>query len=157
MTTEVKVVCGDCWRLDQFVCRPWCAYCKELELFWLKNWNTSDLSIGQSYYRFCTHSSLCVMAALVHGMPMAQNTVGLVGRCRTMADVEMIALHSTYTTTEYHSARHAQYIAQFNSLKRNHHPVLPTRELRLGSISIPLSKVANWLCTPSSTTSGLCA
>jgi len=83
------------------------------------------------------------MAALVHGMPMAQNTVGLVGRCRTMADVEMIALHSTYTTTEYPSARHAQYIAQFNSLKRNHHPVLPTRELRLGSISIPLSKVAN--------------
>ena len=74
---------------------------------------------------------------------MAQNTVGLVGRCRTMADVEMIALHNTYTSTEYPSARHAQYIAQFNSLKRNHHPVLPTRELRLGSISIPLSKVAN--------------
>ena len=82
--------------------------------------------------------SVCVMAALVQDMPRTENTWGFVGTCKTMEAVETVSLLKTCTDTEYPSAKQAQNVDPFNC----HHPVLPTRQLSIGSIDILLVKVA---------------
>ena len=79
-----------------------------------------------------------MMAALVQDMPRTENTWGFAGTCKAMEDVETISLQKTCTDIEYPSAEQAQNVDPFDC----HHPVLPTRQLSVGSINIPLVKVA---------------
>lgn len=84
---------------------------------------------------------MCVMAALVQDMPRTENTWGFACTCETMEDVETISLQKTCTDTEYPSAEQVKNVDLFDC----HHPVLPTRQLSVGSIDILLVKVTK--CT----------